>query len=143
MPFLQYGSNTDVGDANAFRGTLSDFLAFIGQGDSMTAQEVWAYPLSNADGQNGNAGEYLGGANQYAYHGGQAAWRAEYLARGLAAMADPIIIPANPRLDIAQESVPNKLAQALHAGSGGGGGAPATYVVSLSGSMSGSATPQS
>ena len=94
------------------------------EGDAMTAQEVWGYPLSNADGQNGNAGEYLGGANQYAYHGGQAAWRAEYLLRGLAAMADPIIIPANDRLDIAQESVPNKLAQALAAGGGGAGLTP-------------------
>jgi hypothetical protein len=28
--FLQYGSNTDIGDANAYRGTLEQFLAQIG-----------------------------------------------------------------------------------------------------------------
>ena len=105
----------------------------------MTAQEVWGYPLSNADGQNGNAGEYLGGANQYAYHGGQAAWRAEHLLRGLAAMADPIIIPAQPRLDIAEESVPNKLAQALAAVGGAGGLVPHTH--SLSAGETGAAQP--
>lgn len=31
MPFLQYGSRTDVGDANAFRGSAADFFAFLGQ----------------------------------------------------------------------------------------------------------------
>jgi len=126
--FLQYGSQLTIGtqpgcDANAYRGTLADLRALI-TGDSMTAQEVWGYPLSNADGQNGNAGEYLGGANQYAYHGGQAAWRAEYLLRGLAGMTDPIVIPANDRLDIVKESVPNKLAQALLAGGSGSGLTP-------------------
>jgi len=29
MPFLQYGSRTDVGDANAFRGDTAAFFAFI------------------------------------------------------------------------------------------------------------------
>jgi len=122
--FWQYGSQLRIGtqpgcDCSAFRGTVAELRALFNVGDAMTAQEVWGYPLSNADGQNGNAGEYLGNANQYAYHGGQAAWRAEHLARGLAAMADPIVIPANDRLDIAEESVPNKLAQALLAGGGG------------------------
>jgi hypothetical protein len=30
MAYLQYGSRTDVGDANAFRGNLADFMNFIG-----------------------------------------------------------------------------------------------------------------
>jgi hypothetical protein len=39
MPFLQYGSQTDVGDANAFRGTLADFLNFLGVDDMALTQE--------------------------------------------------------------------------------------------------------
>ncbi|HZM83762.1 MAG TPA: GH25 family lysozyme [Candidatus Limnocylindrales bacterium] len=61
---LQFGSRTTIGvqsicDANAFRGTLDQLRALIGD-DDVSAQEVWAHPISSPTyGVTEPAGEWL------------------------------------------------------------------------------------
>jgi len=138
MPFLQYGSNTDVGDANAFRGTLADFLAFIGQ-PSQEEEDMLPYFLSAAD----NPSIYLvtgatAPSGKIAAFGlSQDNWNAHK-----ALNLKSVVLPTTAALGAMYDTAP----QPWPAGSGDGGiivGSPAAYSISLSGSLSGSATPQS
>lgn len=97
---LQYGSNTDIGDANAYRGTLAQFLALIGAGgggSSMTqpaAKANWDYVISSPSlGQSMSAGDWI----KYAYSGANSAGAAAASSADAVKKLDQLIAgTANP-----------------------------------------------
>ena len=160
MPFLQYGSRTDVGDANAFRGSAADFFAFLSSaplqpgGDMIQVLVRYSDAPDRPDGSPG----YL----------------QVYLADGMRQRPLPdsfFVLPPGGLLSPVPGIVGNDGTHASNMlgnlGNGGqiflvgaGGwanraawglmdgdvpppssGAPASYTISLSGSMSGSARP--
>jgi len=91
---LQFGSRTTIGvqsicDANAFRGTLDQLRALIGD-DDVSAQEVWAHPISSPTyGVTEPAGEWL-------KYGRDADAAVKQLAAKLAELTVPAPAPVDP-----------------------------------------------
>lgn len=113
------GTHTDVGPEFPW----DVFMDLVG--DEVTASDVWQYPMKNPGGSDSPDAEvFLTMSNYYSYRAYLRSYRAEMMLRGLSAMQDPIVIPKNK--DFAEtasdETIPNKLAQALLASGGGPGG---------------------
>jgi N-acetylmuramoyl-L-alanine amidase len=95
-------------------------------GDMTTPADVWGYGLVNPnDGATNPASIYAVYADYYAWLSAIWSWQSKHLLLGLAAMADPIQVPALPPKfgnypETQAFSVPNALAQAVLAAGGGG-----------------------
>lgn len=154
MPFLQYGSRTDVGDANAFRGTAAQFFAFLGKAapPSSTPQKgsVVGYFFSGPDNSQYMADPTF--ERYWAFRGGDGVWDALYAVAGRPPLASVTDAQRTAGMvgkyaGIYQDTMP-RAPQACppcscecNCGDTTPPTAPAKYSVSLTGTMSGTATP--
>ena len=149
MPFLQYGSRTDVGDANAFRGSAADFFAFLGQSTPTRKGTDVGYFFSNAAGEQYMADPTF--ERYWAFRGGDGVWDTLYAVAGRPPTTNVTDAQRSSGMfgkymGVYQDSMP-RAPQACPACECNcqGSAEPAKYTVSLTGSfngsMSGSANP--
>jgi len=117
------GTHTDVGTEFPW----DVFMAMVLEDSMTTPAAVWAEQMPNPNGGMAAASTFQVYADYYAWLAGIWAWQSKYLLLGLAAMQDPIEVPAAPERfgnypETQPLTVPNLLAQAILAGGGGGPG---------------------